>query len=274
MKEDVLYEAARFYKDNLENKRFLITVGDRKRKETDIEVFFSSRNFFHLVGLQHINDVPLLRRFSPTIVYSNILSKNITYSDIEKSSNIEFLKGRLDEYKEILKIFSDKSTILKALKGYFATIKADYMLSRTVEPRKSFLFLRNEGSISIPCSFFVRDDAGGFYYKQGSHLTILSVKDITNEAREERKSKNTPSTSTPAAKVPATVGAAVSQPTDAASASGTPQSNNAASQPNPTTAQSAVSAAASSMFGNMPTVQAQNPQSIHTKQNKNDDINE
>ena len=95
---------------------------------------------------------------------------------------------------------------------------------------------------------------------------------VLNQSQSNTTATN--STSTPTAKVPATVGAAVSQPADAASASGTPQSNNAASQPNPTTAQSAVSAAASSMFGNMPTVQAQNPQSIHTKQNKNDDINE
>ena len=38
--------------------------------------------------------------------------------------------------------------------------------------------------------------------------------------------------------------------------------------------QPAVSAAASSMLGNMPTVQAQNPQSVHTNQSKNDNISE
>ena len=38
--------------------------------------------------------------------------------------------------------------------------------------------------------------------------------------------------------------------------------------------QPAVSAAASSMLGNMPTVQAQNSQSVHTNQSKNDNISE
>ncbi|MBO5416746.1 MAG: hypothetical protein J6A83_08975 [Clostridia bacterium] len=274
MKKDILYEAACFYRDNLENKRFRITAG-KKGVLSQIDVVFLAENFYHLMGMHKLKDLSAVVKANRTAFYINVLNGEVKYTDICDSRYKSNTISRLKNHKEMLNILKSKEVLLKSLHGCFSGVNADYLMTVQIPTSKrGHLFFAKRDAVSMPCSFFVLPDNIDKYIKDGTSLKVLNVEEITNEAREELKSKNTPSTSTPAAKVPATVGAAVSQPTDAASASSTPQSNNADLQPNPTTAQPAVSAAASSMFGNMPTVQAQNPQSIHTKQKKNDNISE
>ena len=53
--QDILYDAAVSYK-NLRNVRYEIKLG-RKNKAYDLMVHFPADSFFHLVGMQHLEEL-------------------------------------------------------------------------------------------------------------------------------------------------------------------------------------------------------------------------
>lgn len=80
---DKLLQAAKFYRDNLVNRKFhLIAV--KKGKFLELDISFEAENFKHLLGLQKLIDLPLMSRNSE-IIYRQILHGKTTLSDIEKS---------------------------------------------------------------------------------------------------------------------------------------------------------------------------------------------
>lgn len=90
---DKLYEAAKYYSENLEGRRFYLTAG-KKGKSLNFVVFFGAEHFKHLVGLQKLKDIPAVQRKSD-IVYKQILDKKTTYSDIESSSCLYEMKDNV-----------------------------------------------------------------------------------------------------------------------------------------------------------------------------------
>ena len=53
--QDILYDAAISYK-NLRNIRYEIKLG-RKNKAYDLMVHFPADSFFHLIGMQHLEEL-------------------------------------------------------------------------------------------------------------------------------------------------------------------------------------------------------------------------
>ena len=73
---DWLYQAVKFYDDNLAGKKFEIVAG-KKNNQTTQFIAFEIERFFHLLGLHKLKDVPLLKR-SARKVYYEILQGKIT----------------------------------------------------------------------------------------------------------------------------------------------------------------------------------------------------
>jgi hypothetical protein len=131
------------------------------------------------MGLHKLSDLPFLKRSSANI-YREILSKKLTYSDVEKSVHISEIYDRLWHYPEMLKVLDADSLFFKSLHGYFKGIASDCVLTRSVENEGvfSFLFLRQSENVFFPCSFFTRHEQRE-YTKDGTHWNVISITEIT-----------------------------------------------------------------------------------------------
>ena len=174
---DYLYEAAVFYKDNLENRRFNISI-TRRNKNLSLELLFLPQHFYHLIGLHKLTDLPYLKRSSSN-VYKEILLKKLTYPRIAKSEHIDEILNRLINYKEMLNILNADSLFFKSLHGKFKGIDSDCVLTRMISqaPLFSFLFLVNNKNVYFPRSFFTRNEQYE-YTKEGTHWKIVSIEEM------------------------------------------------------------------------------------------------
>ena len=174
---DHLYSAALFYKESLANRRYEIIIG-RKNEQRIIELLFLPCHFYHLAGLHKLNDLPYMKR-KADIIYREILNRKITHTDIQKSVHYNELADRIIYYGEIINILSSDSLYFKSLHGSFKGVSADCVLTKTVEAgnKYSFLFLRYDRNVYMPCSFFMRNEQKE-YTKEGTLWKILSIKEI------------------------------------------------------------------------------------------------
>lgn len=92
--DDLLFKTALEF-GKLTNLGYKIVVG-RKKKAYTIQLRFPVDSFFHLAGLQHLEDITFPSKNKERI-YKEILNKNLTYNTIKKSVFFEeyFIEERL-----------------------------------------------------------------------------------------------------------------------------------------------------------------------------------
>ena len=132
---DILYDAAQAY-SRLIGTKYSIVLGYKQRAINLILNFYKD-NFYHLAGLHNFKDIDALSA-RPEAVYKKILSKNITYNDILKSSHFdEKYKIRILDLIELEKYLDigtdffgwDKRNAIQA--KISTRIKADYLLKNS-----------------------------------------------------------------------------------------------------------------------------------------------
>lgn len=187
---DILYSAAIGYK-KLENTVYRIVIG-RKGHSYTIMLHFPPESFFHLAGLQHLTDLTFPSTNKERI-YKEILEKNLTVNDIEKSIfyNKWFVEERLNSFGYLKDMIEgDTITYLINAKRYIAytSIKADYLCEHKVSPDILYLFLVMEKYHPIfkneckGCSFFRKHD---YDYTVGTSKTTTLL--IEKEEKGENK---------------------------------------------------------------------------------------
>ena len=172
--KDLLYQAVKFYDDNLAGKRFEIVAGKNNAQNTQI-ISFEIERFYHLLGLQKLKDVPLLKR-SARKVYYEILQGKITYNDISYSEYLVEMEDRLIYHRELLNILDIKSIYYKSLHGEFKTIEADYFLCNEIIPKSLYGFLFSKSN-SVPVTFFTRYERDS-YIRNSIKWTVLSIREV------------------------------------------------------------------------------------------------
>lgn len=104
-KKEILSEINNFfkiYKENLENKDFLI-IYNFNNKQNKISLRFSKENFFHLTGLERGDN-----SLSPLKFYQKLEQKTLNINDISIG---KFTKKKLKVYQDMIKIFKEESKI-------------------------------------------------------------------------------------------------------------------------------------------------------------------
>lgn len=166
MEQDILYFAAKEYA-KLKSVAYKIKVG-RKGKSYEIFLHFPYESFYHLVGMQHLEDLVFPSKNKERI-FKEILKGNIgidyleksqyyTIYDIEKRiNNLYLISEMLENNKVLYKINPRKYSA-------YTTIKSDYVLEyNKIEEKISnilYLFLimeRNSPRFENEhkcCSFF------------------------------------------------------------------------------------------------------------------------
>ena len=172
--KDLLYQAVKFYADNLAGKRFEIVAGKNNVQNVHV-IHFSIENFYHLLGLHKLTDIPLIQRPIRN-VYHEILKGKITFDDIASSQYFQEMEDRLIHHRELLNILHIDSLYYRSLHGEFKGIKADYFLCNEIIPRTLYGFLFTKAN-SSPVSFFTRSEKES-YIRNSVRWTVLSVKVI------------------------------------------------------------------------------------------------
>lgn len=125
---DKLFEAAKFYRENLEGRKFHLTAA-KKEKIIEFDIIFGVENFKHLLGLNKLIDLQI-GKISSEAGYLQILDGKTDLSDIEKSEFFYLVQPRLDNFKEIKSTLNGKELMVKSLHGEFNCIRADFMLTK------------------------------------------------------------------------------------------------------------------------------------------------
>ena len=175
--KDLLYQAVKFYEDNLAGRKFEIVAG--KKNTTSVQTInFEIERFYHLLGLHKLKDVPLIQR-SARKVYHEILKGKITYNDIAYSEHLQEMEDRLIYHQELLNILNIKSLYYKSLHGEFKGIEADCFLCNEIIPQSlfGFLFSKNNSVNSVPVTFFTRSERDS-YIRNSIRWTVLSIRKI------------------------------------------------------------------------------------------------
>lgn len=177
--QDILFQAAEFYNEHLNSKRFELVIQKAKRTES-IEIRFFPEAFHHLIGLHKLKDIPQVQRSSLKI-FHEILSGRLTYHDIASSQYLTEMTDRLKYHKEIFHVLNIKSLFFKSLHGKFKGITADCVICSEISDSGLYGFLfciRSREPFMNPVSFFTRNE-NREYTKDGVIWKVVSVSDIT-----------------------------------------------------------------------------------------------
>ena len=182
--KDLLYEAALYYKQNFENKRFHLRAA-KKGVLLEFDILFTDNHFKHLLGLHKLTDIAQVKPTS-AILYQRILNKELSHSDIEFSLNYLLIEDRLKYFKELKSVLYSKQLMIKSLHGEFNTILADFMLTQqNTNYGYTHLFLKEEDKgFTIPVTFFTRKD-NTYLRNNPNKWTVLSIEEI-----EHKKTKD------------------------------------------------------------------------------------
>lgn len=186
---DKLYKSAKYYKDNLEGRSYLL-VACKNRNYLVLEIAFTEYAYKHLVGLHKLTDTGLYN-LSGKDIYMQILNKITTEEDIKKSDFYSDVKSRLDNFEKISILLSSPETMKKSLYGSFGYgrgISADYLLSQKTDDKFVHLFLKDKNDIVLPVTFFT--EKTDFYLRNNTtNWNIVDIEELTEKDDAKRKAE-------------------------------------------------------------------------------------
>lgn len=160
----------------------------RKNKTVDINLSFSKKDFFHLSGLQYLNDIrelnndreKIFNKIERDTEFLNLILSSVNYFKIkERISLIENLESFLDSNKTIFK-FNNRTNL-------FSLIDADYILKNSDTTKNMYVFISKDSTAADTyfCrSAFSRNKSEKDYAVGHTSYTLLykeKIDLITNE---------------------------------------------------------------------------------------------
>ena len=180
---DDLYNAASVFKELLDVE-YVFVLG-RKNVKATIHLIFHDTNFYHLAGLQHLEDIAHLRRNKKEI-FKKILNQQIKIEDIQKSRFYKDIEGRVAALSLLPLLLDSNETIFKYNKerNCFSLIDADYLLENTLNRQTLYTFLSKYPNDTFFCrSFFPKDKKD--YSVGQTRWTLLFKKKINKSTNTE-----------------------------------------------------------------------------------------
>lgn len=155
-----LLQASAIAFQELTGSDYVITA--RKKDHTiRVSVFFETGQFFHLIGLSKLRDLPVLNNRNKGNVFQRILNGEITYDTVRKSTFFESIRDRIYYFSELETLLNNEIILKFNQNKAHSLIHATMLLYRKQEDIYLHLFLtpkNSQNDILIPCSFFPRSD--------------------------------------------------------------------------------------------------------------------
>lgn len=149
LRVDELLKSAKAF-ENLLNIKYRIILG-RKGEAVEFLIDFDKIDYFHLVGLHYLSDMPNLKRKRDEI-FNKIICGDITYLQLEKSvffysSDNRFgIDSRIKHFSDIENILDSNDTVFRYSKSRskFSNINASFLLINYHNDEKIYLFLSDD----------------------------------------------------------------------------------------------------------------------------------
>ena len=180
---DVLYKAASFFKELLDIE-YIFVLG-KKNTQTTIHLVFYDTNFYHLAGLQYLQDIAYLRK-NRKVIFDRIVNQQIKNEDIQKSRFYKKIERRLEALSSLQSLLENNETIFKynKEKNSFSLIDADYLLENISGRQTLYTFLSKYPNDTFFCrSFFPKEKRD--YSVGQTRWTLLFKKKIYKSANTE-----------------------------------------------------------------------------------------
>ena len=179
---DLLLQRALAF-ERITHYKYKYTMG-RKGKQYIFEIDFRKSDFHHLIGLKKLTDIEALDDDREK-VFDNILSGEINYETLTKSSFYEDIRDRFDAFENFTKIFDDENTTYKYTQDLrYSQIPADYLMTNNSFGDILYVFLTKRKNAELYCceSFF---PFTRFEYERGqTKLTMLKIEKYHTDTNE------------------------------------------------------------------------------------------
>lgn len=186
-KLDKLIECALLYKQ-LIGTDYVISA-QKSNNVIKVITYFSEANFFHLLGIQKLVDVPELKTLNKANVFEMIISGKITYDTISSSVFIESVDERIQYFSKLHELL-DNDIILKYDKRKaYSDISATMMVYKKYDEVYLHLFFNSrddKSQVMIPCSFFPRKD--NKYIAHQEVYKIIGIEKIEHGSKLKEQS--------------------------------------------------------------------------------------
>ncbi len=98
---NTISECAKLYETIL-RKEFIFTIENNIK----ISIYFSTSNFYHLLGLEKLSDITQLKGKKPNQIYKQILNGRITDTLISNSKYYNLIASRVKNFETLLDLLS------------------------------------------------------------------------------------------------------------------------------------------------------------------------
>lgn len=139
--------------DNICSKKYKIIVA-KKGKTHNINLTFERNQFFHLLGIQHLNDINTTYNFKNTF-FKNVMNNKINMNTISKSCyyNKWCIEDRIEIVDNLEKYLdSDYLKFGKYINNNcFSKLEADYIFIKILDPVNCNIFAKKRNNSDNYC---------------------------------------------------------------------------------------------------------------------------
>ena len=189
---DKLKEAALLFQKLL-GVKYKIILG-KKGKLTEFYIDFNKEDFFHLIGLQYLKDLPQLKK-NRAFIFDKILSDNIPENQISKSCFYTDIEQRISDFLLFEELLDSNETVFKYSfnRSSFSDIRAEYLLKTTYKIRTNYIFIDKRTNIDNKfCRSFFFNDKNNYCQNQVTMTLLYKEKIFANGSSVIQLNKLTP----------------------------------------------------------------------------------
>lgn len=98
---NTISECAKLY-ETLLKKEYIFTIENNIR----ISIYFSTSNFYHILGLEKLSDITQLKGKKPNQIYKQILNGRITDNLVSNSKYYNLIESRVKNFEKLLDLLN------------------------------------------------------------------------------------------------------------------------------------------------------------------------
>lgn len=177
-----MFQAAITYNNLLKHGTHYIMILGHKKKETKLDVRFSESEFYHLAGIQHLDDFSYPKTKS-SLFLQEILNDPLLSERVMKSKNIGLIKDRLKILSKFNGMFDEQSEMFVwniSLARFHTNITANYILQRTVHNYDELVFIRSSKKSTDDYCVSIVTDTTNKYTSLQIKFTVLRIEEISD----------------------------------------------------------------------------------------------
>lgn len=169
-----LQELAIYFEQFLYHQ-YLLTVGKRNKTLT-LKLSFRADQFFHLLGLQKLIDLPDMHPRNKFAFFENAKSGQI-HTNVATSIYFPEIENRLKYFKRIENLLKQDIIIRFDKRKAYTSIHAQALLYEKYQSHYIHLFFTSQNQLFHPCSFFYHSNSK--YIANQEVFKILDLQIIT-----------------------------------------------------------------------------------------------